>query len=237
MRDKIFKIWHLLQKQESMMRTATTLASPGFNQSYNPNRGREAPYEKYVLAAVDMQDDIDEILLSLVNDYEEDNRRILTETKGQRQRALRLKFICAKSHEEIARILGIKPKVVEERMKGLTAEKVPEGEFARFVTETRLLPVDAEIEDHLAYTYERLQDMVGAMYDEVGLLIIRHRTRARAYREKYKERMEFIQSVVDGLEEPRRKIVEMWLDGQKRKAIASATGMSLRFVQKTLSEL
>ena len=231
MRSEIFKLWHLVQKRNSLEDAATALSSPGFEQSYGSTRCTEAPYEKYIIAACDMQEEIDEAVLAAVKSYEDDNNDILAKATGQRQRALRLCFLCGKDDEFIAKSLGIGVRTVEKRMKGV-AEKVPDSEFAVFCMEMKLMPLDVLVEEHLVKTYRNIQRMVGETYDEVEKLIEYHEQRGNEICEQHRLRTERIQGFIDGLDDEERIVVEMWRQGDSWEEIGEAVGCSPRYARK-----
>ena len=238
MRDEIFKLWHLIQKRQALLDSASCISSPGFEMSYSSGRRAEAPYEDKVIAACDLQDEIDETALSIVHSYENDNNEILKKVPGgQRQRALRLCFICGKSDAYIAGRLGINIRTVETRLKGVTAEKAPEGKFAVFCLETKLLPIDAEIEEYLATTYDNVERMVEEHYPEVDRLIVQHYRLAQHHRKRYRERMEYIEGVIDGMEGKAKAIMQLWIAGEKNTEIAKKVDCSTRYVKMVITGL
>ena len=237
MRNEVFHLWHLVQKRNSLEDAAASLSSPGFEPHYSSGHAREAPFERYILAACDMQDEIDAAVMDVVNSYETDNADILAKTSGQRQRALRLCFICGKNDEYIADRLGVNVWTVERRLRGDYGEKAPEGKFTALVAESRLLPIDAEVEEHLARTYRNVQRMVGETYREVEELILVHERRAADYRRQVEVGMEQIKRIVEGLDGKKRDIAKGWFDGMSVSEIQRKSNCSLRYVQKVLSGL
>ena len=236
MRTEIFKLWHLIQKREELMTEASCVSSPGFEPHYNSGRKYAAPYEHYVMAACDLQEDIDNAVLEIIKGYENDNQEILNKSTGQRQRALRLCFICAKSDEYIAGRLGINVRTVEIRLRGKTAEKAPEGKFAAYCLETKLLPIDAEIEDYLAETYIRVEEMADEKYDVVDKLIRYHKHMAEVKRKQYERRTERINGIIDGMEGKAKIIVRLWYEGKSWDVISKAAGCSMSHAKKLLSQ-
>ena len=231
MRKEIFKLWHLVQKRNSLEEAASALSSPGFEPHYNASRSTEAPYERYIIDACDMQEDIDQAVSDVIRSFEEDNADILSKATGQRQRAMRLCFLSSKSDEYIAERLGIGVRTVEARLRG-SPEKVPDGAFASYVAETRLLPIDAEVEDHLAKTYRNVQRMAGESYEEVERLISYHEARAADHRKDYQLRLRKIDDAVGRLSGKDRITVQMWLDGANWSEIGNAIGCNARNARK-----
>lgn len=231
MRKEIFKLWHLVQKRNSLEDAASALSSPGFEPHYNASRCTEAPYERYIIDACDMQEDIDQAVSDVIRSFEEDNADILSKATGQRQRAMRLCFLCSKSDEYIAERLGIGVRTVEARLRG-NPEKVPDGAFASYVAETRLLPIDAEVEDYLAKTYRNVQRMAGESYEEVEKLISYHEARAADHRKQYAIRTRKINDAIDRLDGKERVIVRMWVDGATWKEIATAVEVTIHNAKK-----
>ena len=235
MRSGIFKLWHLVQKRNDLMRAATNVSSPGFEQHYG-SYCTDAPFEKYVIESVDMQEDIDEAVGAVVRSIEEDNKRLLTEYSGQRQRAQRLRIICNKSISDIANQLGVNEKTAVARMEGLV-EKLPENEFALYCLETRLLSIDEEVEMYIARTYRLIEDMVEERYREVDRLIQWHQDRAKAIREQYEQRIHRIESFIDGLSGKEQIIVKLWYEGASWKEIANTSGYSVSHAKKIFSQI
>ena len=236
MRKEIFKLWHLVQKRNSLEDAASALSSPGFEPHYNASRCTEAPYERYIIDACDMQEDIDQAVSDVIRSFEEDNADILSKATGQRQRAMRLCFLCGKDDEYIASRLGIGVRTVEARLRG-SPEKVPDGAFASYVAETRLLPIDAEVEDHLAKTYRNVQRMAGESYEEVEKLIAYHTARAADHRKKCRVRLRKIDDAIGRLDGKDRVIARMWVDGAKWKEIGNAAGCTPNHAKKLFSLL
>ena len=234
MRREVFKLWHLVQRRQALEEAASSISSPGFEPHYSSSRNTAAPYEAYIIAACDMAEEIDEAVRAIVDGIEADNAEILKKASGQRQRALRLKFICNKPEKDIADRLGLSVKTLQNRMEGMD-EKAPDGEFAVFCLETELLPIDAEIEEHIAYTYERVELMAEERYPDVDKLILRHRAKGRALRRKYAKHKARIDRFVESLEGKQRIIAEMWLDGKSKREIMDAAECSARWVEKILA--
>ncbi|MBQ3393778.1 MAG: hypothetical protein IJG64_01335 [Oscillospiraceae bacterium] len=231
MRKEIFNLWHLVQRRRSLEDAATSRASPGFEMHYNASRCTEAPYEKYIIEACDMQEDIDKAVADVIQSFEDDNTDILSKTTGQRQRAMRLCFVCGKDDEYIADRLGIGIRTVEARLRG-SPEKIPDGAFASFVTETRLLPIDAEVEEYLAKTYRNVQRMAGESYEEVEKLIAYHEARAADHRKQYAIRCGKIIEAKKNLVDEEKIIIEMWLGGSSWSEIGDAVGCNARNARK-----
>ena len=201
---------------------------------YNASRCTEAPYEKYIIEACDMQEDIDKAVADVIQSFEDDNTDILSKTTGQRQRAMRLCFVCGKDDEYIAERLGIGIRTVEARLRG-SPEKIPDGAFASFVTETRLLPIDAEVEEYLAKTYRNVQRMAGESYEEVEKLIAYHEARAADHRKQYAIRTQKINDAINRLDGKERVIIRMWVDGARWKEIGISAGCTPNHAKKLFS--
>ena len=235
MRPEIFKLCRLVQKRNDLMDAAMSVSSPGFEPHYGSGC-TEAPFEKYVIESVDMQEGIDEAVGAVVRGIEEDNKKILTEYSGQRQRALRLRRICNKSIPDIAERLDVNEKTVIARLEGLV-EKLPENEFALYCLETRLLLIDEEVEEYIVRTYDLIEQMVEERYREIDRLISWHQDRARTIREQYEQRIQRIESFIDGLMGKAQTIVKRWYEGVSWKEIADAAGYSVSYVKKIFSQI
>ena len=236
MRDEYLRLRRLVYKRQSLEDAASSLSSPGFEQSYNPNKGKSAPYEHYIIEAADMEEEIEKALMDCVNGIEEDNRRILTETSGQRQRVLRLRFLANKGIGEIADMLDISEKTVKRRLDKSVEEKPWESDFEKQYGESCMLRIDAEIEDHIAWTYGALQQLVGNRHEKIETLISLHREKAEECRRQYKMQRTRIERTLSALTEIERDVVESRLmRGQSWKEIEQKWHLGTRQLQRIFS--
>ena len=236
MRGEILRLNRAVMKREALKESAATLSSPGFEQSHSASRKVGAPFEHYILEACEMQEEIDDLMTECVNAIEEDNKKILTETGGQRQRVLRLKFIANKQVEDIADILNISEKTVKRRLDDSVLEKPWESRFEQFFHETQMLLVDAKIEEHIAWTYGALQELVDTEYEEIEHLIASHKAKAKENRKLYAHRKQAIEKAIDELSETERDVVRSRLvRNGTQKDIAEMTGYSVANAKRIYS--
>ena len=233
MRTELAKIWHLRQKQLVMESSALTLHSPGFEPHYGGSGKKSAPYEDGIIAACDMQDAIDEAVRVYVQSVEADNREILEKTTGQRQRVLRLWTIAEKSVGDIATILGICEKTVDRRLSGIVQEKAYASKFEQMFFETRLMRVDAQIEEYIAYAYREVEDYVECTYLEVEDLIAKHKAKAAEIMARHDKQAEAIKAAVAKLDKRDNYIVMAHLAaGKEWLDVAEELGLSESHVRR-----
>ena len=196
-----------------------SMSSPGFEPHYGGSGKKSAPFESDIIAACDMQDEIEEAVRVYVQSVEADNRDILEKTTGQRQRVLRLWTIAEKSISDIATILGICEKTVGRRLSGIVQEKAYASKFEQTFFETRFMRVDSMVEDYIARAYSDVEDYVDCTYHEVEDLIKIHRARATDIMAKHDRQAETIKAAIAKLDERDRYIVlghlaagKEWLD-------------------------
>ena len=233
MRTELAKIWHLRQKQISMESSAATISSPGFEPHYGGSGKKCAPFEADIIAACDMQDAVDEAVRVYIQSIEADNREILSKTTGQRQRVLRLWTIAEKSIGDIATILGICEKTVERRLSDMVSEKTYASEFQQAVFETKLMRVDAMIEECIARMYREVEKYVDCFYLEVDELISRHKANAKNIMAKHDRQANAIKDAISRLDKRDHYIVMAHLAGGKEWIdVAEELGLSESHVRR-----
>ena len=175
MRHEIMKLLLLLTRRKELEETASSLHSPSFEYSYNPNKPTSSGFEDTIIDAVDMQEEIDEAMGNCVRSIEDDYHRLMA-LSGQRRIVLMLWSLCGKSVDYIANRLGVSTYTVERRLNGEKGKHVPEE---------LLLPIEAEVEEYIVWVYQQLQIEVGAKYNEVEQLILLHQRKAKKDRERH----------------------------------------------------
>ena len=211
MRYEILKLILLVGRRRELEEVASSLHSPSFEYSYNPNKPSCSGFEDSIIDAIDLQDDIDVAMAACVRSIEEDYRR-LTALSGQRRVVLMLWNLCGKSVEYIADRLGVSTYTIERRLNGEKGKPVPEE---------LLLPIEAEVEEYIVWMYRELQTEAGARYDEVEKLILLHQRKAKTDRERHS-------SWLKGLDKRTRYIVAQRGMGVSWEDIASSLGCSVR---------
>ena len=236
MREEFAKVERLVRCQKALENAATSISSSLGKQSYSPNHATSAPYEDFIIKAADMQEDIDRAVAECVQAIEDKNTEIMGKASGQRQRILRMRYLAEMSDEQIAKRLKINEKTIQNRLSGVCREQVCDCEFVRFFRETKLMFVDAEIEEAISEAYINLQDMVGVRYTAVMELVSKHTTAARELRRQYWERIKRVQEALSELSERDRGIVERRLYKQPWAMVSAATGYSVSYAKKIFAE-
>ena len=204
-----------------------TIRSPGFEPHYSGGGSKCAPYEDAAIAACDLQGKIDAAVMEYVRSVERDDREILEKTTGQRQRVLRLWVIAEKSVGEISEMLGVSKWTVERRLMGIVPGKAFSSKFEQVFFENRLLPVDAEVEKHIACAYWKVQESADCMLPQVRRLIIQHEANARKIMARHYSQTKAIGDAVAKLGARDRRIITAHLyEGREWLDIAEELGLS-----------
>ena len=215
MRKEVFHLWHLLQKRDRLIEDACSLGSPGFEPRYGSSYCTGAGFEDKVIAAVDMDEQIEETVQEIVQGMEADDAA-LREYTGQTQRVLRLRYLCGKGEREIASLLGISVRTVDRRLSD--QQCLDDGSIV-------YAPIDILIEEHIVKSYLDLE-RVAAYPIPIAAV---HKARAECLRQKYNKWLAGLDSQVQQVYESRQS-------GATWDEIAKGVGLSERQARRLYRE-